>query len=615
MIDAMPIPGSDKLAAIFSPGHGNREHAGHVMLVDPDAGPDDPARARQVSPDIKMGRGWMGGREGFRDPYPLSEDCFLVARDKSLLILDGGGRMQEVYQAEKMLHEPRVIAPRPRERVIAPKSDPSQPTGRLMLADIYHGRKMQGVEPGEVKKLLVLEQLPKPVNFSGVQQTLSMNGTFTLKRILGTVPVETDGSAFFEVPALRSVYFAALDGENRVVKRMQSFITVMPGETVGCVGCHEHRTQTTTFPRDLAAMTRAPSRPAPIADVPDVIDYPRDVQPIWDRHCVECHSAEKPEGRVILTGEHNEWFTQSYYALFSSRQVVDSQGYDEDGNHPAREFGSAASPLMDKLDGDHYEAKLSAGEHRVVQLWIDTGATFPGTYAALRPGTPPSGHTRPDPGSFPPTYGTVKINATPGKVAYQSSGAFEQQIAAMKTEAAAGETEPVGAILKRRCMTCHSAKMPLGPGIPKTQTFLNVPRYCLNLYNLTRPEKSMILLAPLAKEAGGYGWCEAKPKEGGAAQPARVFPNTGDADYRSILAAIQVAKTQHDEMKRFDMPGFRPTVHYVREMKRYGILPAEIDREKDPIDVYAVDRAYWRSLWYQPPVAEPASPTTNEKGE
>jgi len=49
------------------------------------------------------------------------------------------------------------------------------------------------------------------------------------------------------------------------------------------------------------------------------------------------------------------------------------------------------------------------------------------------------------------------------------------------------------------------------------------------------------------------------------------------------------------------MPGFRPTPGYVREMKRYGILPNDLP-EGAPIDVYATDRAYWRSLWWQPTV-------------
>ena len=92
---------------------------------------------------------------------------------------------------------------------------------------------MDGRQPGEIKKLLVLESLPKPVNFTGGMDPLSYGGTFTLERVLGTVPVEADGSAYFEAPALRSLFFVALDENDRAVKRMQSFTTVAPGETLG----------------------------------------------------------------------------------------------------------------------------------------------------------------------------------------------------------------------------------------------------------------------------------------------------------------------------------------------------------------------------------------------
>jgi hypothetical protein len=50
----------------------------------------------------------------------------------------------------------------------------------------------------------------------------------------------------------------------------------------------------------------------------------------------------------------------------------------------------------------------------------------------------------------------------------------------------------------------------------------------------------------------------------------------------------------------YHVPAFRPNKHYAREMQRYGVLPADFDLATDPIDVYAVDQAYWRSLWYQP---------------
>jgi hypothetical protein len=84
-----------------------------------------------------------------------------------------------------------------------------------------------------------------------------------------------------------------------------------------------------------------------------------------------------------------------------------------------------------------------------------------------------------------------------------------------------------------------------------------------------------------------------------SAEPAEVFRSTGDADYQTILAAITDAKKHLDTIKRFDMPGFRPRYDWVREMKRYGILPAGTTPE-EVTDVYAVERAYWESLWYQP---------------
>lgn len=100
---------------------------------------------------------------------------------------------------------------------------------------------MAGVERGGIKELLVLEQLPKPVNFSGGMWPTSIGGTFTLARILDTVPVEPDGSACFDIPAMRPVFFVVLDGGGLPVKRMHGFLSVMPGETTGCVGCHEPR--------------------------------------------------------------------------------------------------------------------------------------------------------------------------------------------------------------------------------------------------------------------------------------------------------------------------------------------------------------------------------------
>jgi hypothetical protein len=107
------------------------------------------------------------------------------------------------------------------------------------------------------------------------------------------------------------------------------------------------------------------------------------------------------------------------------------------------------------------------------------------------------------------------------------------------------------------------------------------------LYNLSSPEKSLQLLAPLAKDAGGYGIC------------GPVFESTDEADFRILLAAINDAKAYLEKITRFSMPNFRPAPEYIREMQRFDILPADF-QPGDPIDVYETDRKYWESLWHRP---------------
>ena len=164
-------------------------------------------------------------------------------------------------EAGMELHEPRPLMPRPRERIIADRVNARAATGRLVLADIYDGRNMAGVKRGEIKKLLVLETLPMPIHYTGGMDPISYGGTFTLERIVGTVPVEEDGSAYFELPALRSFFFVALDENDLSVKRMQSFLTVQPGETTSCVGCHEQRTQTPRLAGHAACGAAPPAQP------------------------------------------------------------------------------------------------------------------------------------------------------------------------------------------------------------------------------------------------------------------------------------------------------------------------------------------------------------------
>ncbi len=121
------------------------------------------------------------------------------------------------------------------------------------------------------------------------------------------------------------------------------------------------------------------------------------------------------------------------------------------------------------------------------------------------------------------------------------------------------------------------------------------------MFNLSHPAESLILLAPLAAKAGGLQLCRQRPPGDRSEQPAAVFRGTSDPDYEKILAMCRAGSEYLDRIKRFNMPGFRPSEFYVREMKRFGILPP--DAEPAAIDVYQTDQRYWQSHWWRPEYA------------
>jgi len=584
-IDAQPIPQSRDVVFIDAGYHGTPEHAGKVMVVSDLSGPNATTMVKGIT-----------SQGGFRDPYPVSAHGFLVARENSILLLDDTGTTTPLYSGPQMVHEPRLLKPRVREPVIPSRVDLSQSTATLFVADVYQGRNMEGVKRGDIRKLLVLEDLPKPANYHGGGTTpIAHGGTWSLKRVLGTVPVADDGSACFEVPPSRSLYLALLDANDRSIKQMRSFMTLQPGEQLGCLGCHETRTQPPPFRPSLSALQHGPSRIEPIAGVPDVFDFPRDIQPILDRHCVHCHSAEKRVGGVVLTGDRGPTYSLAYYNLMLHRQITDGAGYGWEGvrNVEGRPVGndvpytmySSASPLMNKIGGLHHHAKLTAGEQTLVRLWIDTAAQYAGTYAAL---------------------GTGQIGAW-----WHNNEPIREMADAWPA------TAPAKDAVERRCAGCHGNMLPrfVTDQIPVDEYGdlegwqRPTSRFSRHtIYNLTQPEKSVVLMSPLAKTAGGYAEGEPEKvtvKEDRAHAPKAVkhpviFGSANDPDYRKILAHVRAAGQRLDEIKRFDMPGFKPNEQYGREMKRYGLLPAGFSLVKDPVDGYEMDRKYWQSLWWSP---------------
>jgi hypothetical protein len=578
MIDAKPIPGSDKVVASFSPGHGQREHAGVITVVDPKAGPDEPGFAKAISQAAS-----------YRDPWAFSEKWFLAAKGAALVLLDGKGREQQILKlpAEDLVaglecHEPRPLQRHARENVIPSHVQPGETKGRMILANVYDGRNMERVQPGEIRKLLLLETLPMPIHYTGGMEPISYGGTFTLERILGTVPVEEDGSAYFEVPALRSIFFVALDKNDLAVKRMQSFCAVQPGEVLSCVGCHEHRTQTPRYEgKPLIAVSRPPNKIEPISGVPEVFDFTRDIQPILDQLCVDCHGYEKTArggpraGRLILAGDRGPLYSHSYYMLTIARLFSDGRNQPR-SNYEPRTLGSSASRLLKLLDGSHYDVKATAQQEKMLRLWIETGAAYPGTYAALGCGMI---------GNYQENNQINTGNDWP-------------------------ETRAAAAVIERRCAHCHDQPARVLPrsladerGVSFWQPSLDDPRLLTSrhiVFNLSAPDRSLLLLAPLAGADGGWELCRDPQTKAGV----KVFADKTDEDYQTLLRLCAAGKRfLVEKSPRFDMPEFRPRVDWVREMKRYGILGTDYSAGQRA-DVYGIERKYWESLWYSPVVPD-----------
>jgi hypothetical protein len=237
---------------------------------------------------------------------------------------------------------------------------------------------------------------------------------------------------------------------------------------------------------------------------------------------------------------------------------------------------------MNKIDGSHHQVMLSETEQRTIRLWIDVSAQYPGTVAAIGTG--------------------------------QIGGMWGNNKPVREMADSWSSTSHAREAMQQRCGSCHGKTMPRHVTDRTSVSFGDflswerpLSRYSRHrIFNLSNPDKSLALHATLAKSGGGLAAGKASKKASdarGQPQPIVhpiVFTDKQDPDYQKILAHLQEAKERLEAIKRFDMPGFVPRAEYVREMKRYGVLPEDFDLGKDPIDVYAVDQRYWSSMWHKP---------------
>ena len=336
----------------------------------------------------------------FEDPYPLDDRHFLCARqtgkgeEMGLFYLDLHGNEVLVHAEAPGCYDPAPLRPRvpppthPQRRNFDAPSAP----GTFYVQNAYAGTHMQGVKPGAIRFLRVVES-PEKRNWSGSEwfgqgaQAPGMNWhNFENKRILGTVPVESDGSAYFEVPANTFIFFQALDANGMMVQSMRSGAYVQPGETYGCVGCHENRVG------DIPPVTAKPLAMRRAADklngwygAPRRFSFQKEVQPIFDRHCVSCHDYGKKAGEKLnLAGDRDVVFCASYVDLWS-QDLLSCVGAGPAEIQPAYSWGSHPSRLIKKVRAGHSDVKLSPEELDRLITWVDLNAPYYPCYECAYP--------------------------------------------------------------------------------------------------------------------------------------------------------------------------------------------------------------------------------------
>ena len=423
------VPGSPRLMAVAAAHHG--QAYGSLVMVDPAVEDDDAmAPVKVVTPDERFPEseyGYFCREASYATPWPLSEEFYLCVfgypdegapdsvENYGIYLLDAFGNRELLFKNPAIsCLSPIPLKARPRPPVIpetvqplpvdpherrlnldrpgqlaacAPACAAAAPDTCAVVAiqNVYESRTAWPAGT-VIKALRVVQVLPKST--PGRNNPAIGYGTEKNARaVLGTAPVEADGSACFYLRPYVPVFFQLLDERGLAVQSMRSDVYVAPRENLSCVGCHERRTSAPSGAgpkKTPLALGRPPSVLAPEAEGSNPFSFVRLVQPVLDARCAACH-AKHPQEAPNLSGapDQGRWLP-SYRALQPYAFYYDGKGaFTESKTYPGK-FGARASKLLALLDKGHHDVKLAPDELHRLALWLDCNSDFYGTYENIQ---------------------------------------------------------------------------------------------------------------------------------------------------------------------------------------------------------------------------------------
>ncbi|MCL2305795.1 MAG: discoidin domain-containing protein [Planctomycetaceae bacterium] len=404
-IEPRAIPDSTKMIFVASAHHSN--FGGSLVLLDRSKGTEYDAPIERITPEVVYPEteGWP--EHFYANPWPLSEDYHLVSwsnkklpphcrvsneeenpsNSMGLYYYDRFGNLELLYRDENI----SSMNPIPLQARAVPPVLPSEVVwdgpqeGDFLVQDVYEGLRQYGFtrEKQSVKRIRIVATVPKVQPHINTP-VLGVSVEDTGKFVLGTVPVEEDGSAYFRVPTGVPYFFQALDENGVTIQTMRSLAYLMPGEKATCIGCHENRELTPPTLRIPTAALREPSRITPDPPGTWPLKYSELIQPVLNDRCVQCHSPQSGNplaSSLDLTPQH------SYQNLLSfGNNDLRNQAYERDRSIPGE-----ATAVRSKLLGIIREREPAIEAHRGLNLtepekyrfavWMDTYAQIIGSFS------------------------------------------------------------------------------------------------------------------------------------------------------------------------------------------------------------------------------------------
>ncbi|MCL2305739.1 MAG: hypothetical protein FWC43_10385 [Planctomycetaceae bacterium] len=620
VLQAKPVPGADHLiVATFAPH--NSPPRGTIAMIDTRLGKNEAAAAFNFEHHDRP----TFDRGDSCDPTAINENVVLysgvpnepdaptIGNDtpggnrgnpklNALMLIDRTGAKTVVLSDPTIdLHNPIPIIPRERQRQITDTTDRTKITGNFFVHDVYEGN--TGVARGTIKWLRVTEETSRVSESPGSN---NMNQVFSISAALawspkiyhGIVPVEEDGSVYFEAPSGRSLNFQLLDADYRLVRSMRTFIQAAPGTTRSCMGCHEYKYGTTPSVSESRLLGRDPVKLRDESWGGGYLDYTKKVQPILDKHCVSCHGGEAGIAKGLdLSGGWTDYFNISYENLTARREkqyiadliqgicCMNGTAYWSCKIFDPYEHGSGNAPLADILLSEPHKSTtgLSDADRELLFAWIDSNGLFFGTWDFTRA----------------------------GPLAKEHRATKEALKAVMK---------------KSDCARCH------------TDENGNVRRFD-DWINLETPELSRILRAPLpnagdkgtSENGYGLGLCRDRKvdqkfsrlglmfqsgyehgvknldqfptqvwenwDEQQQGEPVISFASTNDATYQKMLGIIREARIRQLADPRVDMPTADKVGEGIIAGRFRQIIPQPLPEETPPLFAEVDDEGYVRFHW------------------